>query len=387
MPLVSKKKGRISPYDVILVRENFVSHQVSLPEPVPPLYNGIDGVVIIGASFKGIPCAVRMQGLNGNIANEQKTPVDACDERNPWAFFIKGLQRGVAYKFGPMLYAVFEAQGGLVPQRDKSNIAASSLKTLLIGVNAVELMKGTLFDYGWTSRGELNIDDFNQFVELYTRMKKAYAAMAPKFPYDLHANNCMYKLVDGRRVWLWTDIDEGPYYMRPNTDSPREMAVKLFTAIQRPDAMYTPAPTSPPKKAASPRRSALPVVPAPKPKSPARAKVPTSSDLARAEAKTLALLKRKGVDVAAAYAAPAAAARPAVRKPRRTAQYPLVKSPVKKSSGRMEDAKVISRKSGGLRKPYSPMMGVVKKVSSPPKKKKSRSPIKPYAPLDTYLPW
>lgn len=455
MPLVSKKNGRISPYDLLLVKAEFAHQKLSLPHPIPPLYNGIDGVVIINASFDGIPCAVRMQGLNGNIARSHNTvrdryggetrvrvtPLDPIDDRDGWRLFIRGLQRGAAFQFGPRLYSVFETTTGVVSDRDNRNTATSSLKSLLVGVDAVELMKGTLFDYGYQQHGELNIDDFNQFVELYTRMKRAYASVAPKFPFDLHANNCMYKLENGKRVWLWTDIDEGDYYMRPNHDTPREMAVKLFTNIQRPDAMYTPAPRSPPKKAASPRRSALAVVPAPPKRRPG---VPTSSDIARQEAKAQSLLRRKkNFPVVAPEGTNKA--RPAVRKPVRTlaqAKSSRAKKPIspykpgeneatspifeklvndllkykpegglteadvqrwpafdaagyspglrrhiakevnRRAKNRMSDAKVVSRKSRRSPiKPYSPMMDA--KVISKPKRKSSRQ-LKPYAPMDAY---
>ena len=398
MPLVSKKKGRISPYDLLLVRADFAAQKLSIGEPIGPLYNGIDGVVLINATFSGVPCAVRFQGLNGNIArshNEVRDirggvtivpviPLDPIDDREAWKLFIRGLQRGVAFQFGPRLYAVFETTTGVVPQRDKSNLAASSLKSLGVGVDAVELMRATLYDYGVTQRGELNVDDFNQFVELYTRMKRAYAHVTPKFPFDLHANNCMYKIENGKRIWLWTDIDEHPSYMRPNHDTPRQMAVALFTNIRRDDAMWTAAPVSPPK-AASPRRSALAVVP--KPKSPARVKVPTSSDIARQEAKAAALLKRtRGEElarleaIAARFAAaphPAfAAARPPIRKPRRTLAEAKSsrKSPIKPYSPMM-DAKVKSRSKKRPIKPYSPMMDA--KVKS----RSKRSPMKPYSPM------
>jgi hypothetical protein len=375
MPLVSKKQGRISPYDLIIYRPDLASHELTLGEPVPPLYNGIDGVVIINASFRGLPCAVRLQGLNGNIANPKKNPIHPEDDRDSWKWFIRGLQRGVAFKFGPTLYAVFQATTGLVPESDRTNSVNASVKSLAVGFDAVELMRGTLYDYGVLQMGELNMDDFNQFVELYTRMKTAYAGVAPKFPFDLHANNCMYKLVGGKRVWLWTDIDENPYYMRDNYDTPRQMAISLFTRLNRQDAIHTAPPRSSPKKAASPRRSALAVVPKPaSPKLKRRAAgVPTSSDIARQEAKAAALLRKP---------APAAVARPAIRKPVRRVS-PKKSSSVKSQDSflnkKMSDAQVVSRgkkpRSRSPIKPYSPMMDA--KVLS----KKSSRKIKPYSPL------
>lgn len=376
MPLFSKKRNaRISGYDVILYRPSLAAQELSLDEPVPPLYNGIDGVVIIKALYKGHRCAVRFQGLNGNIANEKRDPIHNIDDRSGWNDFISGLRRGMAYKFGPEIYTVFTTEAGLVPYRDKRNIVQASVKTILLGVDAVELMKGTFIDYAVDSFGELNIDDFNQFVELYTRMRTAYASVYPKFPKDLHGNNCMYKLdANGRRVWLWTDIDESPSYMVANYKTPREMAVHFFNWMGRPDALLNPAPV-PPKKNSSPRRNALPVVPAPSPKR--RPGVPTSSDIARQEAKAQELLrKRKNFPVVAPEGTNMAA-RPAVRKPVRTLAQ--AKSSRKKS---MSDAKVVSRKkSRSPIKPYSPMIDA--KVISKPKRKSSRQ-LKPYAPLDAY---
>ncbi len=307
MPLVSKKDGRISPYDVLLFRPDWGERGVSLPEPIPKLYNGIDGVVIIGAAFskEAVPCAVRLQGLNCNIANKKKNPMDAeerevqkvgneyryvydflgrykmkkVDNTQEWLDFMKGLKRGMAHGFGPTVYAQFEAVAGLVNEGNKRNDPRLSLRDLVLGVNAVEMMKATLWDYASPreNNGALDTSDFEQFVQLYTRMRAAYNKEYgyPKFPKDLHANNVMYKLVDGSRVWLFTDIDESPDYMQPNTDDPRTMATKMFNGIGRPDAMRNPPPrrvppppkpVTPPKPAAvkkktSPRKVVLPPLP------------------------------------------------------------------------------------------------------------------------------
>lgn len=182
------------------------------------------------------------------------------DNTQEWLDFMKGLKRGMAYGFGPTVYAQFEAVAGLVNEGNKRNDPKLSLRDLVLGVNAVELMKETFYDYGVVQKGELNTDDYEQFVQLYTRMREAYNKEYgyPLFPKDLHGRNCMYKLVDGKRVWLFTDIDESPDYMQPNTDDPRTMAIKMFNGIQRPDAMRNP----PPRRVAPPPKPVTPPKPA-----------------------------------------------------------------------------------------------------------------------------
>lgn len=271
MPLVSKKDGRISPYDVLLFRSEWTIKGVYLPEPIPKLYNGIDGVVIIGATFKGAPeaagigCAVRIQGLDCNIADKEKDPrTRTLHGEKEWKFFMDGLLRGMKYKFGPTVYAYFTATGKLIDYRTRSNDPANSLRDLMFGADAVELMVETLWDYADPNakKGEITTDDLEQFIELFTRMRAAYQPVYPAFPRDLHGNNCMYKLVDGKRVWLWTDVDEAPDYMRPNLLTPREMVDVLFTRIHRWDALKN----MPPEKVPPPRRkkpaAIAPIVPA-----------------------------------------------------------------------------------------------------------------------------
>jgi hypothetical protein len=240
MPLISRDAygGRLSPFDLILVRDDFTRHKLSLPEPLGRqyIYNGAYGVVVVNVTFYGrVPCAVRMQGLNGGIAKHD--PLTPIDDRDEWAYFIRGMKRGADFHFGPMIYTIFQTTAGLVPEGDNRNTAAASVKSIALGVNAVELMKETLYGYGVLQRGELTADDFYQFVELFNRMKKAYASIYPKFPYDLHSRNCMYKLENGKRVWLWTDIDESPSYMEDNKKTALKMAVKVFEDIARQDAI------------------------------------------------------------------------------------------------------------------------------------------------------
>ncbi len=486
MPLVSAKRtdhagNRISPYDILFLQPHWAAHHVALPHPIPKLYNGIDGIVIINATFNGmgyehapVKCAIRMQGLNGNIANDREDPMVLRGRDYPpyiagetpaaykarettlweaeykaqWDYFINGLKRGMVWKFGPQLYDVFCIAGGLVRDDNKSNRMEGVLKQINIGVDAVELMKDTLFDYGHTQKGAMDYGDFMQFVVLFIRMREAYKDVYPAFPKDLHANNCMYKLVDGKRVWLFTDIDEHPDYMVPNKDSPVEMAKKTLNF--RPDIIPPPKeletllkalhkPVSPPKttKAAA-KAAAKPKTPprvpsaaslarqaaelearyaaaakrAAKPKTPPKAKtpprVPTFASLSRQaeelEARQLALLRRP-VAGAAKPAAAAPRAPPIINPSMLGVQGGGItkkKTPPKKTAMGTGRATLAPRKTAAIpkRTAYSP-----KKATSPKKmsdarvlgspmaisRKKSipkRSPknIKPYDPMMTDYP-
>lgn len=157
MRLFSKPmQARISPFDVLLDKIASAAKGITLPNPIPQLYNGIEGVVIIGAeinkpafegkcaatgldietpAFEG-KCAIRFQGLDANIANDMKTPMDYENSKDSWIAVVAGLRRGVQFELGPAVYDAFEFPGALV------RAGQNKVKKMInLNINCVELFK------------------------------------------------------------------------------------------------------------------------------------------------------------------------------------------------------------------------------------------------------
>jgi hypothetical protein len=223
---VTKQWQRISGYDLSIRGDQLSLNKVSMQDPIIPLGNGVHGIVFKGIFDGNTPCALRFEGLTGNIAHNGIDPTIPMNEETSWKDANEGLKKAEKYKYGPRLYTAFRLHGTLTGAVAST---ARLTKPIIVGTNAIELMKQTLWNYVHEAGGPLDGSDFAQYVQLFTRMKEAYKYRAPEFPKDLHANNTMYKLVGGKRVWLFTDIDEG--YIEENKMTPYENAVKLFKTL------------------------------------------------------------------------------------------------------------------------------------------------------------
>jgi hypothetical protein len=216
------------PFDVFLPRVQLEEmNKVVITPPLLPLGNGIHGIVYKG-TFSGTPCALRFEGLTGDICDSRKDPWVSVDREPSWRAASAGLKKAEAGGYGPRLYTDFRLHGRLVGARPAN---AKYEKSIIVGTNAVELMKATLWKYAGPGaeceHNELTQDDFNQYCNLLIKMQIAYAATYPFMPRDLHANNSMYKLEGGKRVWLYTDIDES-YMKTPVYETPYQLVAETL---------------------------------------------------------------------------------------------------------------------------------------------------------------
>ncbi|NJL70495.1 MAG: hypothetical protein HC888_02200 [Candidatus Competibacteraceae bacterium] len=277
MPLISKSNfpARLSEYDIIFPMSELAKNELVLPlDPFKPFPHGVNALVLIPSTYKGSPCAMRLEPLNAALLQGKKDPLIETDliERNiEWGHFIRGARKAERYKYGPRIYGVFKMSTGLIPMSkptDKANIK----REIIFGCNAVEKMDMTFWEYCMVKGQnhlfhkrpnlDLNMDDFLQFVTLFTNMKEAYAGNLSGFPYDLHAANAMMKMVDGKRVWLFTDVDEK--YMQEEKQTPQQLAERLFRKIgiepyKLPLAPAAPAPAAPAPAAPAPAAPKKPV--------------------------------------------------------------------------------------------------------------------------------
>lgn len=263
----NKKWIRINPhhpYDVFIMKLQLEDiNKVKLDEPVLPLGNGIHGIVFMGA-VDGTKCAVRFEGFSSDICYGPREgeagmpdPWIEVNAKPDWLSANAGLRKAETAGYGPRLYSDFILHARLV---GASPANARNAKLIELGTNTVELMHETLHKFVLEDRNELTKDDFNQYCNLLIRMQQTYADTYPKMPFDLHAKNSMNKIVGGKRIWLYTDIDEG--YVKPEYRSPYQMIYDLCEDNLRMDPAKITMIGSTAPAASKTRQGTVPVKPA-----------------------------------------------------------------------------------------------------------------------------